>query len=78
MVLRASSAVEETVTGPSAAEADLAAESVGDLIQFTRVGGVALAKPSGSPGESREEQRRLRRLFVTARSLLQVAEEAED
>jgi GGDEF domain-containing protein len=37
-----------------------------------------LAQPYGSPGESREEQRRLRRLFVTTRSLLQVAEEAED
>jgi GGDEF domain-containing protein len=37
-----------------------------------------LTQPHGSPDESREEQRRLRRLYVTARSLLQVAEEADD
>jgi hypothetical protein len=59
-------------------EASLEAEAAEDLPQFIRVGGIALAQPSGAPGESREEQRRLRRLFVTARSLLQVAEEAED
>jgi hypothetical protein len=66
------------VFGPSAEEVSLAAEAAIDLPQFTKVGGIALAQPSGSPGESREEQRRLRRLFVTARSLLQLAEEAED
>ena len=76
--MRVSSAVEETDLGPNTVEASLAAESAEELPQFTKVGGIALAQPSGSPGESREEQRRLRRLFVTARSLLQVAEEAED
>ena len=78
MAVRVTSAVEETGIGPNTVEACLAAESAEDLPQFTRVGGIALAQPSGSPGESREEQRRLRRLYVTARSLLQVAEEAED
>ena len=78
MAVRASSAVEDTGLGPNTVEAIVEAESSEELPQFTRVGGIALAQPSGSPGESREEQRRLRRLFVTARSLLQVAEEAED
>src|SRR5688572_11211130 len=56
----------------------MAAESVGDVPQHLRVGGIALTQPHGSPDESREEQRRLRRLYVTARSLLQVAEDADD
>jgi hypothetical protein len=78
MPLRASSAAEVNDIVPNTVEASLAAESTEELPQFTRVGGIALAQPSGSPGESREEQRRLRRLFVTSRSLLQVAEEADD
>jgi len=78
MPVRATSALEDTSFGPNTVEASLEAASAEDLPQFTRVGGIALAQPSGSPGESREEQRRLRRLFVTSRSLLQVAEEAED
>jgi hypothetical protein len=78
MPVRASSALEDNVIGPDPADESLAVESAADIPQFTKVGGVALAQPSGSPGESREEQRRLRRLYVTARSLLQVAEEAND
>ena len=73
-----SSAVEEKMFGIDQVETILAAESAGDLSQFTRSGGVALTQPSGSADESKEEQRRLRRLFVTTRSLLQVAEEVED
>jgi hypothetical protein len=78
MPVHASSALDETAFALNTVEASLEAESAEDLPQFTRVGGVALAQPSGSAGESREEQRRLRRLFVTSRSLLQVAEEADD
>ena len=78
MPVRASSAVEETDLVLNTVEASLAAETAVELPLFTRVGGIALAQPSGAPGESREEQRRLRRLFVTSRSLLQVAEEADD
>ncbi len=76
--MRASNAVEVNDIVPNTVEASLLAESAEELPQFTMVGGIALAQPSGSPGESREEQRRLRRLFVTSRSLLQVAEEADD
>jgi hypothetical protein len=76
--VRGSSAVEENGFGLDPVETTLATESAGDLPQFTRSGGVALTQPSGSADESKEEQRRLRRLFVTTRSLLQVAEEVED
>jgi hypothetical protein len=70
--------VEEKLLEADIAAAVVAAESVGDLPQQVGVGGIALTQPHGSPDESREEQRRLRRLYVTARSLLQVAEDAED
>jgi hypothetical protein len=71
-------AVDETITGPDPLDPGYAAEPTGDLPQFTRLGGVALSQPSGVGGESREEQRRLRRLFVTTRSLLQIAEDVDD
>ncbi len=76
--MRATSAAEVNDNVPDSVDANAATESAEELPQFTRVGGIALAQPSGAPGESREEQRRLRRLFVTSRSLLQVAEEADD
>ena len=53
-------------------------EPTAESPQLTRPGGVVLSQPSGSASESRDEQRRLRRLFVTIRSFLQAAEEAED
>jgi hypothetical protein len=74
----ANSVVDVKLVDADEAAALIAAEAAADAPQHLKVGGIALTQPNGSPDESREEQRRLRRLYVTARSLLQVAEEADD
>ena len=70
-----SDAIGVKLLEPDPTEITLAEESAGDLLESTIFRGVALTQPSDAVGESREEQRRLRRLFATTRSLLQVAEE---
>jgi hypothetical protein len=50
----------------------------GDPDRSGLLGGGTVADPSGAAGQAKTEERRLRRLFVTSRSLLQAAEQADD
>jgi hypothetical protein len=73
----------ESVVEPEAADGlpstEALAQTVGAGPDHSEVrGGATVAEPSGLSGQGKDEERRLRRLFVTTRSLLQAAEQAED
>ncbi len=70
-------AEREGAGGLASAEAPAQTEGVGPDHSDV-CGGATVAEPSGSTGQSKDEERRLRRLFVTTRSLLQAGEQAED
>lgn len=72
--MSAGHAVGTKVLESDSADGDLAEEAAANSRPFTIPSGVALTQPSGATGDDREEQRRLRRLLATTRSLLQLAE----